>query len=244
MKPLARLGEAMSLNGTVPHGADLRHAVPRRCPCGNLFLALGKAAARARFCDECKATRTCASCNGIGEHRAYCSTLRPRPCRGCGVELGHGTRRFFCEACWAQQCPECGVRAGRHHRLCRYETRRRRPGLTEYQGIVSEQDILDLYLAHGPRAVRIARSICGDLSAEDVVQDVTLYLLEKREYLQRPPGETYFLKAVTRAALRTLLNAWARYRVAMDPQDLVIAEQMMARGLTSENKVRLPEPVA
>jgi hypothetical protein len=67
-------------------------------------------------------------------------------------------------------------------------------------------------------------------------------LLEKRDYLTAIPGKAYFFTAVRNTALRRLLYAWSRYVVAMDPGDLVIAEQMMARGMTSQNAVRLPEP--
>jgi DNA-directed RNA polymerase specialized sigma24 family protein len=118
------------------------------------------------------------------------------------------------------------------------------PGLTEYHGVVTEQDILDLYLAHRAPAVRLARSIVG-VEGEDVVHDVTLYLLEKRDYLRDPPGAAYFFTAVRHAALRRLLYAWSRCVVAMDPETLVIAEEMTspARGRPTERKVRLPEPV-
>jgi hypothetical protein len=46
---------------------------------------------------------------------------------------------------------------------------------------------------------------------------MTLYMLEKRDFLQ-PPLKKYFLQAVTHAALRRRLYFWARYVVAMDPR--------------------------
>ena len=240
------LGQLMHLNGSVPRGADLRGAVPRRCKgCGALFIVLGKGSARALYCQECRAKK-CPSCNGVGgQHYPYCSWVKRRPCRGCGVELGHGgSHRQFCEPCWAQECPECGVRGGRHQRSCLYEQRQRRPGLTEFYGVVTEQDIIALYLEHREHAVRIARRIVG-ADAEDVVHDVTLYLLEKRDYLRDAPGRGYFLTAVKHTALRRLLYAWARLVVAVDPETLVIIEQMthLSRGRPTETKVRLPEPV-
>lgn len=217
--PLAHLGEVWT-NG---------HGVVKACAgCGTAFTVAGKGSARALYCGACRA-QVCSSCNArAGGHYPYCDLLRPRPCRGCGVELGHGgSHRWFCEACWANQCPECRVRAGRHGASCRYRQRRRRPGLTTVYGVVTEEEIVDLWLAQRARAIRIARAIVGDADAEDVVHDVTLYLLEKRPYLKDAPGRAYFLTAVKHTALRRLLYAWSRYVVAMDPETLVLAEQAM-----------------
>jgi hypothetical protein len=240
-----RLGQIMHLNGAVPRGADLRGAVPRRCKtCLGLFIVIGKGSARALYCEECRATKKCPSCNGVGGHYPYCSWVKPRPCRGCGVELGHGgSQSPFCEECRAQQCPECRTLAGRHGAKCLYARRQRRPGLSEYVGVVTEADIVALFETHRAKAVRVAEHICGRVEGEDVVSDVVAWLLEHRDYLQRTPGPAYFFQAVTNNALRRRLYAWARYVVAMDPETLVIVEQMMTRGETSDNVVRLPEPV-
>lgn len=237
------LGQVMHLNGALKRGVDVRSVVPKRCPCGVLFLAIGKGSNRAKFCDDCKATQRCKSCLHIGEHAATCAKGQPRPCHGCGEELGHEDRRAYCPACRAVQCPECRAFAGRHGRACRYEARRRRPGLTTRYGVVSEAEITTLYLDQRAKAVRLAWSICGELLAEDVVHDVTVALLEKRDYLSRAPGEAYFLTAVRHGALRKLLYAWARYTVAMDPDQVVYAEQAMARGESSQHAVRLPASV-
>src|SRR5206468_6104879 len=164
------LGQLMHLNGAVPRGADLRGAVPRRCKgCGALFIVIGKGSARALYCQECRAKK-CPSCNGAGgRHYPYCSWAHPRPCRGCGVELGHGgSQSPFCETCRAQQCPECRVYGGPHGAKCLYDRRRRRPGLTERYGVVTEQDVLALYLEHREHAVRIAQRLVG-ADAEDAV---------------------------------------------------------------------------
>jgi DNA-directed RNA polymerase specialized sigma24 family protein len=81
--------------------------------------------------------------------------------------------------------------------------------------------------------------------AEDVVHDVTLYLLEKRDYLRDAPGAAYFLTAVKNGALRRLLYASHRYTVFVDPETLVLIEAMAhpARVRRSNTTVRLPEPV-
>lgn len=91
-------------------------------------------------------------------------------------------------------------------------------------------------------AVRLAERICGRLHGEDVVSEVVTYLLERRAYLKSPPSARYFLKATRHGSLRRHRYAWSRYVLAMDPEDLVLAEQMthpMQRG-PSEARVRLP----
>lgn len=245
MLPIATVGEVMRLNGSVPRGADLRTAIPKRCKtCGALFILFGKGSTSALYCPECRAKK-CPSCNGAGgTHYASCGLLRARPCRGCGVELGHGpgSHSPYCEECRAHQCPECRTYGGRHGAACLYERRQRRPGLTEPHGLVTEAHIVAIYVQHRAQAVQTAQRIVG-ADAEDVVHDVTLYLLEKRDFLTDIPGQAYFLTAVRNGALRVLVYAWHRYVVAMDPEDLLIAEQMMARG-EPDHLVRLPAPVA
>lgn len=237
------LGQVMHLNGALPRGTDARTVVPKRCPCGVLFLAIGKGAARTKFCGTCRATQTCRSCNHVGGHAPRCAKGRVRPCHGCGDDLGHGHNRSYCDTCRADQCPGCKRFAGQHEAKCDYRTRRRHaPSLTEYRGVVTEADVVAVYLEHGAKAVRLARSICGTLHAEDVVHDLVLYLLEKRDYLRFPPNEAYVLRAVKHGALRKLIYGWHRYTVAMDPEDLAIAEQAMAReGRPAASRVvRLP----
>ena len=75
------------------------------------------------------------------------------------------------------------------------------------------------------------------------MQDVALYLREKRDYLTRAPGPGLLLHRGVPDGQGSTLYAWAKYVVPMDPGDLVLAEQAMARGETSENRVRLPESV-
>jgi hypothetical protein len=114
--------------------------------------------------------------------------------------------------------------------------------LTTFHGVVTEQDIVDLYLANRTKAVRIARHLCGDLHAEDCVQDVVVYMLEKRDLLTAPPNKRYFFKAVTHGAMRRHRAAWAKYVVPLDPEDLVLAEQAVypGRARSSDTRVRLP----
>ena len=48
----------------------------------------------------------------------------------------------------------------------------------------------------------------------------------KSHYLRDVPGAAYFITAVKHTALRRLLYAWARYVVAVDPETLLLIEQM------------------
>jgi hypothetical protein len=149
------------------------------------------------------------------------------PCRGC-----QGPRddpyHHYCDACRQQRCPECRRFGGRHRPTCRYEQRQRRPPAV-LRDEVSEAEVLGLYLAHREYALRLARSICGEAEGEDVVQDVALYMLSRRAYLNTPVGRAYFLRAVMHTALRRHLYGWARYVVAMDPDMLEVVEAAMAR---------------
>ena len=170
---VARRGsESIDLNGALKRGTDPSSVVPKRCPCGHLFLV--NAAARGKFFDDCRATRRCRNCGKVGGHVPSCVQARPRPCRGCGTDLGHGVgTRLYCDACKAQQCPECQHYGGQHGGWCHYAHRQRRgtrrPGV--FHGIVTEQDIIGVFITLRARAVRVARRIVGDVWAEDITAD-------------------------------------------------------------------------
>jgi DNA-directed RNA polymerase specialized sigma24 family protein len=110
---------------------------------------------------------------------------------------------------------------------CLYEDRQRRPGLTVRHDRVSEQEIEQLWAEHRWGAYDVARRIVGPTEADDVVSEVFLTLLEKRAYLRRHPDVGYLLLATRHTAIRRHLYAWAKRVVAMDPQDLRLAEQAM-----------------
>ena len=52
----------------------------------------------------------------------------------------------------------------------------------------------------------------------------------QRAAFDRPPGRSYFLRAVARTAVRIKLYAWERLTVRMDMADLLLAEQAMHHG--------------
>jgi DNA-directed RNA polymerase specialized sigma24 family protein len=121
------------------------------------------------------------------------------------------------------------VLGGRHGPRCRYLQRRRRPPLTIVYAVTTADDLVALYTDCYAKALRLARYV-GNLSrpeAEDVVSDVFLYLWRKRDLLKAPPGRAYLFKAVEHGAIRARTHAWARNVVAMDPEDLMLAEQAM-----------------
>jgi hypothetical protein len=160
-----------------------------------------------------------------GHHAPSCRT---GICHGCGARTAIGTK-FYCPACRAQQCPECRWYAGRHGPTCRYDQRTRRPPLTIVYRVTTADDLVELFNDAYRKAVRVAQHV-GELNrpdAEDVVSDVFLYLWRKRDFLKAPPGRAYLFKAVEHGAIRARRSAWRRRVVAMDPEDLVLAEQAM-----------------
>src|SRR5262245_15768412 len=177
------------------------------------------------LCLRCAASR-CGTCHGLrGQHAPRCTV---GICRGCGTRCQPRGKQHYCAACRASRCPECRRYGGQHRESCLYEQRQRHaPRLTTYRGLVTAYDILTMYVEHKARAVRTAQSIVGAVHAEDVVQDVVLYMFEKRDYLEPGPLTAYFFTAVRTTAFRRRHYAWERYVVPMDPEDLVLAEQAM-----------------
>jgi hypothetical protein len=156
----------------------------------------------------------------------------------------------YCARCRALKCPECLIAGGRHAVRCRYEQRRHRgdprpPGI--YRGLVTRDDIIRCFVEMRAPAVRLARGIVGELWAEDIAQEVYVYLLDRRDELTRVPTLGYVLKATRHVAFawkRRVVHAMA---VAVDPAYLVDLEAMMyalEHGRAATPEVRLPEPVA
>jgi hypothetical protein len=208
---------------------------------------LAKSAATGNLARILARSKTTGNLSAIGERSTKAAPHTARAtvaCWGCGAEVGVARRhRRYCEACRAQRCPECQRYASQHAARCRFQRRRRRPGRQRY-GVVTVEHILDLFVRLRAPSVRLAEGIAGRLHGEDVVSEVVTYLLEHRDFLRQPPPPRYFLTAVRNTALRRLLYAWSRYVVAMDPEDLVLAEQAMEgqrRGQASTGAARLPE---
>jgi hypothetical protein len=188
----------------------------------------------------------CGTCHGVTGQHYPSSRARttPRLCRACEGPVEAPGRAFFCETCRRQRCPECGRYAGQHRLRCLFDHRQRRPRLLTYHGLVRPEEILLIYLAHGDQAARRAARIVGPTVAEDCVQDAVTYLLSKRDYLTHF-GVGYFYQVVKNFARRHRRYGWSKYLVAMDPDDLLFAEQAMEgkrRGRSVAGRVRVPEP--
>jgi DNA-directed RNA polymerase specialized sigma24 family protein len=120
---------------------------------------------------------------------------------------------------------------------------RRRVALP-HVGLVSVEMLLDVYMAHRARAVRLARDIAGD-EAEDVVQDVTTYLLRRLDTL-RHMDRSLFFTSVKRAAVKRVTEGWHRHHVTMALDELLVAEAKLYRPgkRPYDGPVRLPSPPA
>lgn len=166
---------------------------------------------------------------------------------------GMASHAVYCAVCRARKCPECNRFGGRHQPSCRYLRRRRRPRTPrKFVGGVTEGDILSLAAACRAEAHRTARAIVGRAEADDIVQDVLVSILQRRDYLRPPLGRAYLLSAVRQHALWTAQRPWAWRRVAVDPAVLTGLENgsldrysgRSGRGRHVSALVTLPEDSA
>jgi hypothetical protein len=222
-----KLGALVHLNGAVPRGAPLERARPHPCKrCERLILHPNLV-----YCEPC-AFKECPRCRGHdGRHTPKCPYPRrlDRRCRGCQERLDEWTPRAerYCDACKAIRCPECRAYAGVHRTRCLYQRRPRKPRLTEYRGLVSEAEILALYVEYRPRAIQVARRVLGRSSdAEDCVHDAVTWFLARRDFLRSVPGPRLFLMAVKHEAFRRQRSGWAKFIIPVDPEMLLTIETM------------------
>jgi DNA-directed RNA polymerase specialized sigma24 family protein len=94
--------------------------------------------------------------------------------------------------------------------------------------VVTDDVILDLYLAHGPACVRLAARVLRTGEAEDIVHDVFLYVFERQHYLTQLPTRGYLLTAVRHAALRRFIRYWSRVVLSPTLDELHSAEALLA----------------
>jgi hypothetical protein len=227
------LGQAMHLNGTVPRGADLTHAAPRRYEgCGALYIVLVDAWRR-RYCDACQAKAPCSFCNNkAGQHSATCRKLTrpPRLCRACRAPIDEAERAanlWYCPTCRAAECGYCHRYAGQHRRTCMSFVHKRTKGANPYVGLITSEMLRELYEAHRQRAVRLAANICGS-EAEDIVQDVITYFLGRKDTL-RHASRSLFLTAVKRAAVHRITYGWWRHIIPFDDEGMRALEDEFTR---------------
>jgi hypothetical protein len=245
-RSLARLGEVVRVNGALPRDLSLADVEPRPCRgCTGIVFRKGY-----KYCDRCRKKR-CRTCHGPdGQHRPGCATkTAARPCRGCGVAFSAAGGLKYCARCRAMKCPECLISGGRHAARCRYDTRRHRgdprpPGV--YRGIVTKDDIIRCFVEMRAPAVRVARRIVGDGWAEDVVQDVFLYVIDRRDELKMVPTLGYIATATRHVAYAWKRRAIHQASVSVDPAQLVDLEALMyalEHGRARTPEVTFPEPV-
>jgi hypothetical protein len=217
--PLATLGEVFHFRG----------AGPRRCAtCGAVFLALGRENNR-RWCDRCQAAAP------------YRQKGQPKPCRGgCGTILQG--KISFCSTCREHECLTCGRLGGAHTpscsmailRACRgcggkltAEDRHRRRARCHAcrPGVVSEDDLAEMYVAWRVLALRVAVGLVGRAEAEDCVSDAMLSLLNGREGLRYSPTQALLIRAVKWQAWQRQSSPWFRRVVSMSGLQLELVEK-------------------
>jgi hypothetical protein len=234
-----KLGQAVHLNGALPRDLPAAEAEPRPCRgCTGIVFRKGF-----KYCDACRRSR-CRTCHGSdGQHRPGCaSRTATRACRGCAVAMSWAGGVKYCARCLALKCPECLVAGGRHAARCRYDRRRHRgdprpPGVS--RGIVTREDIIECFVKMRAPAVRLARGIVGSLWAEDVAQDVFVYLLDRRDELAMVPTLGYVLKATRHVAFAWKRRVVHTMAVSVDPAYLVDLEALMYA--LERGRARTPE---
>jgi hypothetical protein len=134
-------------------------------------------------------------------------------------------------------CPECRnkprcyhcehLEGTGHSAACPVPTRGRRTPLP-YQGVIDAETFLAVYRSQRDKAMRTVRRVAGP-DAEDVVQQVALYLWRRLDTLKHlEPG--LFFKCVWHEAVKVgRRSAWRRRAVALDLADLADLERERAR---------------
>ncbi len=141
---------------------------------------------------------------------------------------GDGRSLRHCLACRTRQCSTCQRYGGEHTAACPVGAGRGRVALP-YRGVVSEQELLDLYEQVRARATRIAARICG-LAAPDAVQDTAAYLWRRRDTLTAvSPG--FFIMAVQQRASSYRRSWWGRHARALGPDGVAALQRRRARAL-------------
>jgi hypothetical protein len=101
-----------------------------------------------------------------------------------------------------------------------------------YQGRVSVEAFLDVYVTCRAEAVRMATRIAGSAAAEDAVHDAVAYLWSRRETLEHFDVHL-LMTAVKRKALLIRGSAWCRHALIGDVETLMIAQRHLARHATA-----------
>lgn len=181
-------------------------------------------------------------------------------CKACGGPKPRIAGRRYCDRCRETVCPECKSYGGHHNAQCLWIYRARlvlrahyqglMPTKMPYRGVVSREDIRALYEAHRARAVRFAHSLGANGDSDDIVQDVILYLIERQDFLGKPPSKAYLFTAVKHAVRCRGRSSYIQRTVWAGTQELVELEEReyaYAHGRPRTPEVtfaEIPEPVA
>jgi DNA-directed RNA polymerase specialized sigma24 family protein len=109
--------------------------------------------------------------------------------------------------------------------------------------VVTAEDLVQLFVASRAAAVRLARSLVGDLLAEDAVQSVFVYFVARRPMLREIPSEPYLLVATRNQCLDWLRRAHVRRTLATcgkGLQDLEAMQFALTHGRARTLEVAVP----
>jgi hypothetical protein len=182
--------------------------------------------------------RGCGKPTGGHYPSCYWRTRPPRLCRACQAPiLTRNVSVRYCDTCRADACVYCHRYAGAHKPSCASAQHTRRVPLP-YLGVVTEAMVLEMYVTHRDRAVRLARDICGS-EAEDIVQDVTVYFFTRLGTL-RHVSRSLFLTAVKRAAIHRITDGWWRHAVPFSDDAFAALEKEYVRHGRDREMVSSP----
>ena len=92
--------------------------------------------------------------------------------------------------------------------------------------VTSVEHILAFYVETLPEVIRWARRWGAADDAEDVVHQIVLAMLQRREYLRYPPDRPYLFKAVRTQTLKLKVSGYRRFIVTMPWDSLRAVEEI------------------
>lgn len=159
-----------------------------------------------------------------------------KPCKACGGPKPPIAGVRYCDRCRETVCPECRSFGGHHNVQCLWLHRARRvlrahyqglgPSRMPYRGVVTLEDIRQLYERWRLPAVRFAESLGANGDSEDLVHDCVLWLIERQDFLKAPPTKAYLFTSVKRAVMERARGSYLQRTVWADAQELVQLEEM------------------
>jgi hypothetical protein len=167
---------------------------------------------RVSYCAQHQHPRRCLTCFATvrGANR-YCDThlVVTITCLNCTTVVEVPNKKvFYCPLCaHLPRCSRC-KRRGHHLPTCHWSSPNRRPVPT-FRGVLTPADFEQFYAERYRHAVAYASKFLGLVDAEDVVQDVFVYIFTRLDTLPdlRP---TRLFAWVKFAAIHEKESAWRR----------------------------------